>query len=409
MAALEHGPHDSLALTPPLQVILKSGTWDFLLFEVLQIYMILYRFTIGMPNQDSSRPQFTQNDPAFHLSVNAPPHLPGFYQQPIENNIIDGTDWIDFLWPVIHCTDFHRSTECFVSMSKILGKLHIQTKMLYTIYNMIEYQGYLESTVGPEIERKMSVLHALVIRQHNDFNPKTFVKTINCFCLGAYMILYCITLLLLFRLVGAKSSSAGTTCFGFIGIILVYVMTMVSETWHLPAYDVAQEIDNLNTNTFQLIWAVRNVAGLLNLIAESEGSQMSNVLHAELFLKTFRDSFLGRHQELSDLRLWLQELPSWTDKNFSAHHWIACNITYQALLTQTCCQSVFSCMPQFSSIKTTSIYQKVFGTYSCGDILLMNAYRQRKIMYGGERSVYDALLFSLFGFFCMYIMILSVG
>ncbi len=31
--------------------------------------------------------------------------------------------------------------------------------------------------------------------------------------------------------------------------------------------------------------------------------------------------FLGGHEELSELRLWLQELPNWTDKNFSAHHW----------------------------------------------------------------------------------------
>ncbi|KAK0216164.1 hypothetical protein IW262DRAFT_1299412 [Armillaria fumosa] len=381
---------------------------------------------VSAQSGDSSLPQFTQNDPAFHPSVYAPPRWPGFYQQPIENNIIDGTDWINFLWAVLHHTDFHLSTGCFVSTSTKLGRhvaryhtfkftfiwlLHIQTKTLYTIYDNIEYRGYLESvcpvlindilqeirdngsdtmafsddlrrrckTAGPELEPKMSILHAIVIRQHKDFNPKTFIKTINYFRLGAYVILYCITLPLLFRLIAAESSSVFSTVADY------FSPRSVSETWHPPVHGVAQEVDNLNTNTFQLIWAVRNVAGLLNLIAESEGSPMSDVLHAELFLETFRAlhfiKFLGRHQELSDLRLWLQELPSWIDKNFSAHHWIACDdslhhIAYQAPSTQTRRRSIFPCIPRFSSIKMTGIYQKVFGTYSRSDILPMNAFRQ---------------------------------
>ncbi len=178
----------------------------------------------------------------------------------------------------------------------------------------------------------------------------------------------------------------------------------VSET-HPPACEVAQEVDSLNANTFQLIWAVRNVAGLLTLIAESEGSPMSDMVHAELFLNAFQASvchnshgsfhysfgrlfkFLRGRQELLDLRSWLQELPSWTDKNFGAHHWndhddtsprdnTSHYIPYQAPSTQTRRRSIFLRIPRFSSIKVTRIYQKVFGRYSRTDLLPTTSSRQ---------------------------------
>ncbi len=58
-----------------------------------------------------------------------------------------------------------------------------------------------------------------------DFNPKTFVKTITYLSYGAYVILYCITLPLLFCLVASESSSVSTTCLGCIGVIGVYAVT----------------------------------------------------------------------------------------------------------------------------------------------------------------------------------------
>ncbi|KAK0431924.1 hypothetical protein EV421DRAFT_133121 [Armillaria borealis] len=180
---------------------------------------------VSAKSGDSSLPQDTQNDLAFHPSVSTPPRWPGFYQQPIENDIIDGTDWIDSLWAVLHRTEFCRSTGRFVSTSRKLGehvaryhtfkfsfiwfiiRSHIQTKTLYTIYDIIEYRGYLESvcpglindvlqeigdngsdtmafsedlrrrckTAGPELERKMSMLQAIVIRQHR-VSPNMFLQ-----------------------------------------------------------------------------------------------------------------------------------------------------------------------------------------------------------------------------------------
>ncbi|PBK72021.1 hypothetical protein ARMSODRAFT_797750 [Armillaria solidipes] len=126
------------------------------------------------------------------------------------------------------------------------------------------------------------------------------------------------------------------------------------------------------------------MAGLLTLIAESEGSPMSDVLRAERFLKAFQSSFLGGRQELLDLRSWLQELPSWTDKNFGAYHWTDHDprdnnvhyIPYQAPSTHTRRRSIFPRVPRLSSIAVTRIYQKVFGTYFRSDILPTTSSRQ---------------------------------
>ncbi|KAK0225264.1 hypothetical protein EDD85DRAFT_795458 [Armillaria nabsnona] len=260
---------------------------------------------VSAKSGDSSLPQHTQNDPAPHPSVSTPPRWPDFHQEPIENDIIDGTDWIDFLWAVlVHCTDFYRSTGCFVSTSRRLGE-HVARYHTFKfsfiwfvcpglINDILQEIGDNGSdtmafsddlrcrckTSGPELECKMWMLQAIVTRQHRDFNPKNFVKIITYLRYSAYVILYCITLPLLFCLVASESSSD-------IGVISVYMITVVSET-HPPACELAQEVDSLNANTFQLIWAVRNVAGLLTLIAESEGSPMSDMLHAELFLNTFQ-------------------------------------------------------------------------------------------------------------------------
>ncbi len=42
-----------------------------------------------------------------------------------------------------------------------------------------------------------------------------------------------------------------------------------------------------------------------------------SVVHSSKYLI----KFLGGREELSNIRSRLQELPNWTDKNFSAHHW----------------------------------------------------------------------------------------
>ncbi len=78
---------------------------------------------VGTKSGDSSLPQDTQNDPAFSPPACTPHRWPGFYQQPIENDIIEGTDWIDFLWAILH-TDppLYRSSGCFAYTSRRLGE-----------------------------------------------------------------------------------------------------------------------------------------------------------------------------------------------------------------------------------------------------------------------------------------------
>ncbi|KAK0218412.1 hypothetical protein EDD85DRAFT_797790 [Armillaria nabsnona] len=245
---------------------------------------------VSTKSGDSSLPQHTQNDPAPHPSVSTPPCWPDFYQEPIENNIIDGTDWIDFLWAVlVHRTDFYHSTGCFVSTSRRLGKHVVRYHMFKFSFIWFDDLRRRCKITGPELECKMSMLQAIIIRQHRNFNPKNFIKTVTYLHYSTYVILYCITLPLLFCLVAFESSSVNTTCLGYIGVISVYMITMVSET-HLPVCKLAQEVDSLNANTFQLIWAVRNIAGLLILIAKSEGSPISDMLHADLFLNAFQAS-----------------------------------------------------------------------------------------------------------------------
>ncbi len=53
---------------------------------------------------------------------------------------------------------------------------------------------------------------------------------------------------------------------------------------------MAGRVDRLNVETFRLIWAVRDMAALLTLIAEAECSPLWDVLHAKRFLEAFRAS-----------------------------------------------------------------------------------------------------------------------
>ncbi|SJL11149.1 uncharacterized protein ARMOST_14552 [Armillaria ostoyae] len=296
----------------------------------------------------SSCPQDTQNAPACRL------RSPGFYRLPDENDIIDGTDWIDSLWEDLHSANpsSNRTSRCFDSTSRNICKLirltiksHVQTNTLHAIYDILEYRGYLESvcpgiindilqeikdnssemvtfsadirhrcmTAGPELEHKMSILQAVVIRQHRDFNPNDFVKTI----VRRSVVVFFLLLVLLLPWAPAEPRF-GTL---YIGMFSAYLTALLTYNTYSYARDIVPKIDDLNTNTFQLIWAVRDMAGLLTLIAESEGPPFPDVLHAQRFLKAFRASFLGGREELSKLRSWLQGLPFWTDIDFGAHHW----------------------------------------------------------------------------------------
>ncbi|KAK0200836.1 hypothetical protein DFS33DRAFT_1386782 [Desarmillaria ectypa] len=228
--------------------------------------------------------QNLQHSPTFRPPTCIHSRWSGYYQQPIENDIIDGTGWIDFLWAVLHRTNpsSYCASRYFDSTSRKLGRLtksHVRTKILYAIYDILEYRGYIESV-----------------------------------------------------------------CSGLINDILQEIKDSSSDV-HIPT----------------------------DLGSESEDSPLSDVLHAERFLKAFRTSFLGRHEELSKLRSWLQELPSWTDENFAAHHWndrdnnllLTHYIAYQAPWTHA--QSVFPRISRLSSIAATRIYTKVFRTISRSD------------------------------------------
>ncbi|KAK0447847.1 uncharacterized protein EV420DRAFT_862221 [Desarmillaria tabescens] len=286
---------------------------------------------------DSSLHQDTQKAPAFSLPACPPPRWSDFYQIPIENDIIDGTDWIDFLWEVLHraTPPTYRASKSFAFTFRRLGEhvtdFHIsklsliwfltnsiRTKTLHAIYDILEHWGYLESacpgliddilqeikvnasdtmtfsvdlrhrcqTAGLELDHKMRMLQAIVNRQHRDFNPKNLLKTIAYLICGALAIF---ALVLVPLLPWVSSESPIDTWLPYIGLIGLHMIPTASRAYS-PALDIAYRIDDLNTKTFQLIWAVRDVAGLLTLISESESSPLSDVLHAERFLKAFQTS-----------------------------------------------------------------------------------------------------------------------
>ncbi|KAK0447849.1 uncharacterized protein EV420DRAFT_1767436 [Desarmillaria tabescens] len=308
---------------------------------------------------------------------------------------------------------------CNLGFVQFLTKSHVQTKTLYVIYDILEYWGYLESTcpglindilqeiknrcsdtveysanlrrrcktAGPELEHKMSMLQAVVIRQYKDSNPKNIVKTITYVFNGGCMIgALVLALLYLWK----PDESLYASCLQWIGIICAHTVIITIHI-HPCARDFAQDVNNLNISAFQLIWAVRDLAELLTCISESENPSLLDMLRAERFLKAFQASvchvsvlsivhfsnypikFLGGREELSRLRSYLQELPSWTDKNFCAHHWNDPDnvllqghcIAYQAPSTRA--QGVFPHISRLSSVAATSICMKVSRMISRGD------------------------------------------
>ncbi|SJL11142.1 uncharacterized protein ARMOST_14545 [Armillaria ostoyae] len=290
--------------------------------------------TLNIKSRESSLPQNTFAIPTLDSeslsivskAVGAPSHWADFYQLPVANDITIGTKWIDTLWEVLHRrtpASYHASgsfaftskslSDRFTKNFKDHGLLiqlfirpHVRTKTLYAIYDILEYYGHLEivcpglindilqeikdgnsdsmsfsvslrhrcKIAAPQLERETRMLQKVVIRQHKDLGAHNVPRYFEYLLWGA----------------GALTS-------------------------------LVHDADVLNTNAFQLIWAVRDMAALLTRIAETEGSSLCDVSHAERFLEAFRASFLGGREELSKLRSWLQELPNWTDKNFSAHHW----------------------------------------------------------------------------------------
>ncbi|KAK0189555.1 hypothetical protein F5146DRAFT_1001807 [Armillaria mellea] len=304
-------------------------------------------------------PQDTQKDPTFHPSASTPPNWSGFYQRPIENDIMDGTDWIDSLWKILHredpsssyCTSRCLTPRLGMYLERSLSCLkhdevaHTQTKTLYTIHDILECRGYLKSVcpglindilqeikdnnsdtiAGPELEDKMSMLQVVVTRQHRLRDP----------------------------------DESGCARWVFTWLVSAWFATSVTSTAHLRSHDIVSEFDDLNINAFQLIWAVRDMVGLLTLIAESEDSSFPGVLYAERFLKASRVSVVA------------QERRGWTDQNFRAHHW---NDHDNNLLRTryTACQAlparrIFSRISPFSSMAATRIYTKVFRVISRSD------------------------------------------
>ncbi|PBK72016.1 hypothetical protein ARMSODRAFT_954818 [Armillaria solidipes] len=314
----------------------------------------------------SAFPKNLRNSPA---SAGTPPHWADFYQLPIENDVIAGTEWIYCLWAVLHratppsyCAfrELDKTARklcsllCFREEStplRLVIKAHTRTKTLHAVYDILECQGYLQSVcpalindllqeikacesecvtfsadlrrrcqiAGHILEHRMSTLQKVVIGQHKNLNLKNYVIFLNCLFRGLLTLAFVSALWafgLTFFGIAPKSRIIDFVC-----IVLSFgpLLAMITSDSSSYAQKIVSYVDTISTDTFKLVWAVRDMAGLLALIAESDRSPLTDVSHARRFMEAFRTSFLGGRSVLLDLRWWLQGLPDWPDKDFVAH------------------------------------------------------------------------------------------
>ncbi|KAK0200838.1 hypothetical protein DFS33DRAFT_1277202 [Desarmillaria ectypa] len=110
---------------------------------------------IANPGGSEYAPKNLQNVsavPAIGSPAGTLPHWADFYQLPVENNILAGTEWIYFLWAVLRCTtpsSYRASRELDETSSGLASRLyiseaHIRTKTLHTGYDVLECQEYLQ-------------------------------------------------------------------------------------------------------------------------------------------------------------------------------------------------------------------------------------------------------------------------
>ncbi|KAK0431935.1 hypothetical protein EV421DRAFT_1742747 [Armillaria borealis] len=258
----------------------------------------------------SNHPKNFQHSPDFHLPACTPPspQWPGFYQQPIKCNIIDGTGWIDFLWEVLHHTDppLYHASGCFDSTSRILGlhlTLHhrcllspVQLGYLESVFpglisdilqeikdnslDTVEFSVNLRQrckTVVLELEYKMSMLQAVVIRQHRDFNPKKITKIITCLYYGGIAIVF-----LVFALLYPWNPIESTfdSCLVDIGIFCTFMVRIKQFLKAFQAsYSSGSHVSEVTTGTSR-----QTHLGRITIDASPLYNQMPVLLHLDTAL-----------------------------------------------------------------------------------------------------------------------------
>ncbi|PBK72011.1 hypothetical protein ARMSODRAFT_797614 [Armillaria solidipes] len=326
---------------------------------------------------DVAKPGGSKNLRNGPTSADTPPHWADFYQLPVENDIIAGTEWVYGLWAVLHRTatpSYCASgaldktarelcallTQSGAGDTSILFKLiitaHIRTNTFHAIYDILECQGYLQSVcpaliddilqeikasesdnvtfsvdlrrrckiAGPILEHKMSTLQKVLIKQHRNLNLKNHARFLNCLFRGMLTLAFVFALsVFALTFVGIAPDSR---FLDFLSLILPFCPGLVMMTSSASSYacSIVSQVDTMNTDVFKLIWAVRDMTGLLALIAESDRFPLTDASRASRFIKAFRASFLEGGWVLLGLRWFLQELPDWRDKDFAAHYWDDC-------------------------------------------------------------------------------------
>ncbi|SJL11168.1 uncharacterized protein ARMOST_14571 [Armillaria ostoyae] len=279
-----------------------------------------------------------------------------FYQLPVSNGSTADI-MIHFLWRVLHydCDQPYNAAEHFASAAIELidlvwlpsfwnilvwpfTRLHI-ARVLCTIDTVLDSNENLGDTfhdlirdisrevdsgsvvssaslrdrceaANLTIERETRRMENAIYRLRKDFDPTRlyYIYTRLCFvCVGLCMAVFFPMLVAwLFFTVSSKHQIRGFSFAFLMGFL-------AQEGCQRKAYlsKIATNNNRVNMEAITYIWAWRDMRGLLALIAES---QLSDVLHAKLFLDSFQTSFMGGDVELWKTRSKIRTLTKFTDK-----------------------------------------------------------------------------------------------
>ncbi|PBK72012.1 hypothetical protein ARMSODRAFT_1016998 [Armillaria solidipes] len=288
-------------------------------------------------------------------------HWADFYQIPIKDNIIINDRFIECLWYILHPKNSslrYHAAENFSSAAIELIDLvcspfywnilvwpftrpHI-TRVLCTVDTILDSEQHLGDTcyelirdISREIdsgsvaglrnrckaarltiERETWRMEFMMYKLRKDFNPMGVREAYQR--LAKYSGILCASVFILL-IVAAFFVSDVSEEWAIRGFTLAYLLGYLAYEGlgaSIPMYSTASALHQVYYAVLQSVWAWRDMRGFLKLIAELEGSQLSDAshAHAKRFLDAFQASFMDGHVELWKTRSKIQTLTKFADE-----------------------------------------------------------------------------------------------
>ncbi|KAK0467958.1 uncharacterized protein EV420DRAFT_437141 [Desarmillaria tabescens] len=164
-------------------------------------------------------------------------------------------------------------------------------------------------TASLTIKRETQMLESVMKKLENDLNPKRMRRFYNCLFYFSAVLCLLVGLPTFIFIVSPKLVTRGLS-FTYLMAFLAYW----AQDAYFYVYKVSRPLKRLHIETLTLIWAWRDMRGLLTLISKSESLQLFDISHAKTFLEAFQWSFMGGHVELWKTRSKIQSLSGFADK-----------------------------------------------------------------------------------------------